>query len=164
MEKDCSDEETNQTERVSLAALKHRGKKKAIAPVIRTGPALKGTHVNLLWNALLNLPVLQHFLLLCLLTGWQVFLEACSRTVSLSSTKFPTVGWWFLTRTKLKVLVHQSPGWNLGRFLPHPGQRRMNQSSKNGATLRYEKTQSYFFTVITCAAVCLKWLIFLINI
>ncbi|XP_037550662.1 mitotic checkpoint serine/threonine-protein kinase BUB1 beta [Nematolebias whitei] len=42
MEKDCSDEETKQTERVSLAALKHRGKKKAVAPVIRTGPAIKG--------------------------------------------------------------------------------------------------------------------------
>ncbi|KAF7202025.1 mitotic checkpoint serine/threonine-protein kinase BUB1 beta [Nothobranchius furzeri] len=41
MEKDSSDEESKQPERVSLAVLKHRGKKKAIAPVIRTGAAIK---------------------------------------------------------------------------------------------------------------------------
>lgn len=43
MEKDSSDEESKPPERVSLAVLKHRGKKKAIAPVIRTGTAIKGT-------------------------------------------------------------------------------------------------------------------------
>ncbi|XP_013867140.1 mitotic checkpoint serine/threonine-protein kinase BUB1 beta [Austrofundulus limnaeus] len=41
MEKDSSDEESKQSERVSLAVLKHRGKKKAIAPVLRTGTAIK---------------------------------------------------------------------------------------------------------------------------
>ncbi|XP_026159632.1 mitotic checkpoint serine/threonine-protein kinase BUB1 beta [Mastacembelus armatus] len=41
MEEDDSDDEPKQPERVSLADLKHRGKKKAIAPVNRTGPAIK---------------------------------------------------------------------------------------------------------------------------
>lgn len=41
LENDSSDEEPKQSERVSLADLKHRGKKKAIAPVIRTGAAIK---------------------------------------------------------------------------------------------------------------------------
>ncbi|KAF7657073.1 hypothetical protein LDENG_00032280 [Lucifuga dentata] len=41
MEED-SDEELKQPERVSLADLKHRGKRKAITPVNRTGPAIKG--------------------------------------------------------------------------------------------------------------------------
>ncbi|NP_001239175.2 mitotic checkpoint serine/threonine-protein kinase BUB1 beta isoform X1 [Oryzias latipes] len=38
---DSSDDEPQQPERVSLADLKHRGKKKAVAPVNRTGPAIK---------------------------------------------------------------------------------------------------------------------------
>ncbi|XP_076017622.1 mitotic checkpoint serine/threonine-protein kinase BUB1 beta [Genypterus blacodes] len=37
-----SDEETKQPERISLVDLKHKGKKKAIAPINRTGPAIKG--------------------------------------------------------------------------------------------------------------------------
>ncbi|KAM4723720.1 mitotic checkpoint serine/threonine-protein kinase BUB1 beta [Anableps anableps] len=41
LENDSSDEEPKQPERVSLADLKHRGKKKAIAPVNRTGAAIK---------------------------------------------------------------------------------------------------------------------------
>lgn len=41
LENDSSDEEPKQPERVSLADLKHRGKKKAVAPVIRTGAAIK---------------------------------------------------------------------------------------------------------------------------
>ncbi|XP_012707758.2 mitotic checkpoint serine/threonine-protein kinase BUB1 beta [Fundulus heteroclitus] len=41
LENDSSDEEPKQPERVSLADLKHRGKKKAIAPVNRTGTAIK---------------------------------------------------------------------------------------------------------------------------
>ncbi|XP_023258484.1 mitotic checkpoint serine/threonine-protein kinase BUB1 beta [Seriola lalandi dorsalis] len=36
-----SDDEPKQSERVSLVDLKHRGKKKAIAPVNRTGPAIR---------------------------------------------------------------------------------------------------------------------------
>ncbi|XP_070777122.1 mitotic checkpoint serine/threonine-protein kinase BUB1 beta [Enoplosus armatus] len=41
VEEDDSDDEPKQPERVSLADLKHRGKKKAIAPINRTGPAIK---------------------------------------------------------------------------------------------------------------------------
>uniref|UniRef100_A0A3P8RJQ7 BUB1 mitotic checkpoint serine/threonine kinase Bb n=1 Tax=Amphiprion percula TaxID=161767 RepID=A0A3P8RJQ7_AMPPE len=41
VEEDNSDDELKQPERVSLADLKHRGKKKAIAPVNRTGPAIR---------------------------------------------------------------------------------------------------------------------------
>uniref|UniRef100_A0A3B3VIR3 BUB1 mitotic checkpoint serine/threonine kinase Bb n=1 Tax=Poecilia latipinna TaxID=48699 RepID=A0A3B3VIR3_9TELE len=41
LENDSSDEEPKQPERVSLADLKHRGKKKAIAPVNRTGSAIR---------------------------------------------------------------------------------------------------------------------------
>ncbi|XP_017268686.1 mitotic checkpoint serine/threonine-protein kinase BUB1 beta [Kryptolebias marmoratus] len=51
MEKDSSDEESKQPERVSLAALKHRGKKRAIAPVIRTGSAIKGLSGGLQSNS-----------------------------------------------------------------------------------------------------------------
>ncbi|XP_059209389.1 mitotic checkpoint serine/threonine-protein kinase BUB1 beta [Centropristis striata] len=38
-----SDDEPKQPERVSLAELKHRGKKKAIAPINRVGPAIRST-------------------------------------------------------------------------------------------------------------------------
>uniref|UniRef100_A0A3B3WNR8 BUB1 N-terminal domain-containing protein n=1 Tax=Poecilia mexicana TaxID=48701 RepID=A0A3B3WNR8_9TELE len=41
LENDSSDEEPKQPERISLADLKHRGKKKAIAPVNRTGSAIR---------------------------------------------------------------------------------------------------------------------------
>ncbi|XP_034530479.1 mitotic checkpoint serine/threonine-protein kinase BUB1 beta [Notolabrus celidotus] len=41
VEEDDSDDEPKQPERCSLADLKHRGKKKAIAPVNRTGSAIK---------------------------------------------------------------------------------------------------------------------------
>nr|XP_020470156.1 mitotic checkpoint serine/threonine-protein kinase BUB1 beta [Monopterus albus] len=41
VEEDDSDDEHKQPERVSLANLKHRGKKKAIVPVNRTGAAIK---------------------------------------------------------------------------------------------------------------------------
>lgn len=44
---DDSDDEPKQPERVSLADLKHRGKKKAIVPVNRVGPAIKGKNVNI---------------------------------------------------------------------------------------------------------------------
>lgn len=42
LENDSSDEEPNEPERISLADLRHRGKKKAIAPINRTGKAIKG--------------------------------------------------------------------------------------------------------------------------
>lgn len=42
VKEDDSDEEPKQPERISLASLKHRGKKKAIVPVNRTGTAIKG--------------------------------------------------------------------------------------------------------------------------
>ncbi|CAK6976783.1 mitotic checkpoint serine/threonine-protein kinase BUB1 beta [Scomber scombrus] len=41
VEEDDSDDEPKQKERISLADLRHRGKKKAIAPIIRTGPAIR---------------------------------------------------------------------------------------------------------------------------
>ncbi|XP_035530125.1 mitotic checkpoint serine/threonine-protein kinase BUB1 beta [Morone saxatilis] len=41
VEEDDSDDEARQAERVSLADLKHRGKKKAIAPINRAGPAIR---------------------------------------------------------------------------------------------------------------------------
>ncbi|KAG7226161.1 hypothetical protein INR49_014256, partial [Caranx melampygus] len=41
VEEEDSDEEPKQPERISLVDLKHRGKKKAVAPVNRTGPAIK---------------------------------------------------------------------------------------------------------------------------
>ncbi|XP_028995341.1 mitotic checkpoint serine/threonine-protein kinase BUB1 beta [Betta splendens] len=41
VDEDDSDDEPKELERVSLASLKHRGKKKAIAPVNRTGSAIK---------------------------------------------------------------------------------------------------------------------------
>ncbi|XP_067469445.1 mitotic checkpoint serine/threonine-protein kinase BUB1 beta [Thunnus thynnus] len=41
VEEDDSDDEPKQPERISLADLKHRGKKKAVAPIIRTGPAIR---------------------------------------------------------------------------------------------------------------------------
>uniref|UniRef100_A0A8D3C242 BUB1 mitotic checkpoint serine/threonine kinase Bb n=1 Tax=Scophthalmus maximus TaxID=52904 RepID=A0A8D3C242_SCOMX len=41
VEEEESDNEPKEPERVSLADLKHRGKKKAIAPVNRTGPAIR---------------------------------------------------------------------------------------------------------------------------
>ncbi|XP_070698782.1 mitotic checkpoint serine/threonine-protein kinase BUB1 beta [Pempheris klunzingeri] len=41
VEEGDSDDEPKQPERVSLADLKHRGKKKAIAPINRTGPAIR---------------------------------------------------------------------------------------------------------------------------
>lgn len=67
VEEDDSDDEPKQPERVSLADLKHRGKKKAIAPINRTGPAIKSKSINiqmnLLWNLKLILPVLQHLLM-----------------------------------------------------------------------------------------------------
>ena len=46
-EDDDSDDEPKQPERVSLADLKHRGKKKAIAPVNRVGSAIRSKHVNI---------------------------------------------------------------------------------------------------------------------
>lgn len=47
MEEDDSEDEPKQTERVCLADLKHRGKKKAIAPVNRTGSAIRCKHINI---------------------------------------------------------------------------------------------------------------------
>lgn len=47
VEEDDSDDEPKQPERVSLADLKHRGKKKAIAPINRTGPAIKRKSINI---------------------------------------------------------------------------------------------------------------------
>ncbi|XP_028251681.1 mitotic checkpoint serine/threonine-protein kinase BUB1 beta [Parambassis ranga] len=41
LEEDSDDDEPEQPERVSLADLKHRGKKKTIIPVNRTGPAIR---------------------------------------------------------------------------------------------------------------------------
>ncbi|KAM6913206.1 mitotic checkpoint serine/threonine-protein kinase BUB1 beta [Xenentodon cancila] len=41
VEEDSSDDEPKQPERVCLVDLKHRGKKKAVAPVNRTGPAIR---------------------------------------------------------------------------------------------------------------------------
>lgn len=48
VEEDDSDNEPKQLERVSLADLKHRGKKKAIAPVNRTGHAIRSKHTKLI--------------------------------------------------------------------------------------------------------------------
>ncbi|XP_030298975.1 mitotic checkpoint serine/threonine-protein kinase BUB1 beta isoform X2 [Sparus aurata] len=48
VEEDDSDNEPKQPERVSLADLKHRGKKKAIAPVNRTGHAIRSISGGLL--------------------------------------------------------------------------------------------------------------------
>lgn len=45
VEEDDSDDEPKQPDRVSLADLKHRGKKKAIAPVNRTGSAIRSKHI-----------------------------------------------------------------------------------------------------------------------
>jgi len=45
VEEDDSDEEHTQLERVSLAELKSRGKKKAIAPINRVGSAIRSKHV-----------------------------------------------------------------------------------------------------------------------
>lgn len=47
-EDDDSDNEPKQPGRVSLADLKHRGKKKAIAPVNRTGHAIRSKHAKLI--------------------------------------------------------------------------------------------------------------------
>lgn len=47
VEEDDSDDESKQPERVSLADLKHRGKKKAIAPINRTGPAIRSKRTDL---------------------------------------------------------------------------------------------------------------------
>ncbi len=47
VDEDDSDDEPKQPERVSLADLKHRGKKKAIAPINRVGPAVKGKNMNI---------------------------------------------------------------------------------------------------------------------
>lgn len=46
VEEEESDNEPKEPERVSLADLKHRGKKKAIAPVNRTGPAIRSEHTS----------------------------------------------------------------------------------------------------------------------
>lgn len=51
-EEDDSDDEPKQPERISLADLKHRGKKKAIAPINRAGPAIKSNHLNIQINLL----------------------------------------------------------------------------------------------------------------
>lgn len=47
VEEEDSDDEPKQLERVSLADLKHRGKKKAVAPVNRTGAAIRSKHMNI---------------------------------------------------------------------------------------------------------------------
>lgn len=47
VEEEDSDDELKQLERVSLADLKHRGKKKAVAPINRTGAAIRSKHVNI---------------------------------------------------------------------------------------------------------------------
>lgn len=47
VEEEDSDEEPKQPERISLVDLKHRGKKKAVAPVNRTGPAIKSKHTSI---------------------------------------------------------------------------------------------------------------------
>lgn len=44
-DEDDSDDEPKQPERISLADLKHRGKKKATAPINRAGPAIKSNHI-----------------------------------------------------------------------------------------------------------------------
>lgn len=50
VEEDDSDDESKQAERVSLADLRHRGKKKAIAPINRTGAAIRSKRTNLSEN------------------------------------------------------------------------------------------------------------------
>lgn len=47
VEKDDSEDESQEPERVCLAPLKHRGKKAAIAPVSRTGSAIKCKQTNM---------------------------------------------------------------------------------------------------------------------
>ncbi len=47
LDEDDSDDEPKQPERVSLADLKHRGKKKAIAPINRTGPAIRSKNMTI---------------------------------------------------------------------------------------------------------------------
>lgn len=47
VEENDSGDESKQPERVSLAELKHRGKKKAIAPINRTGAAIRSKRANL---------------------------------------------------------------------------------------------------------------------
>lgn len=47
VEEEDSDDEPKQPERVSLAELKHRGKKKAIAPINRTGSAIRSKLKNM---------------------------------------------------------------------------------------------------------------------
>ncbi len=47
VEEDDSDDGSKEPERVSLADLKHRGKKKAIAPINRAGSAIKSKRVNI---------------------------------------------------------------------------------------------------------------------
>lgn len=54
VEEDDSDDEPKEPERVSLAVLRHRGKKKAIAPINRTGPAIRSKHMNLKLKAVLK--------------------------------------------------------------------------------------------------------------
>lgn len=88
VEEDDSDNEPKQPERVSLADLKHRGKKKAIAPVNRTGHAIRSKHIKLI-ILLLQLIMNCHifiFRLILISNGFckQVFLEACCHTVPLS--------------------------------------------------------------------------------
>lgn len=47
VEEEDSDDEPKQLERVSLADLKHRGKKKAVAPINRTGAGIRSKHMNM---------------------------------------------------------------------------------------------------------------------
>lgn len=67
----------------------------------------------------------------------QVSLEACSHVVLQPLATLQTVALWYLMRTRLKVLVLQSRGWNHGRPLPPLGQRRMSRGLRGGVMSRY---------------------------
>lgn len=62
VEEEDSDDEPKQAERLSLVDLKHRGKKKAVAPINRTGAAIRSKHMNIEIKSELILTVQQEFL------------------------------------------------------------------------------------------------------
>lgn len=149
-EEDDSDDEPKQPERISLADLKHRGKKKAIAPINRAGPAIKSNHINIQINLLQFLkddtssspascsyPRDHH--LNEVFDGFceQISLQACSHVALQPSATLRTVASWFSMRIRVKVLALQSLGWNHGWPLPPPGQRRMSRGLKGGVMSRY---------------------------
>lgn len=145
VEEDHSDDEPKQPERVFLADLRRRGKKKAIAPINRVGSAIRSKHVNVqICCEILSFSTFSVIIKKVFnFDGFceQVFLEACSHTAPLSSAMFQTVGWWSLTRTRLKAPALQSLSWSLGWPLPLPGQRRTSRIPKNGAMSRYETSR-----------------------